>query len=89
MPERAQILPGTLDLLILKAVSLGPLYGYGILLLAPMISNVPAFRARRPSDAPGSFDRHITDGWSANLPLSRYGRVARGHNWPIVMPARG
>jgi PadR family transcriptional regulator, regulatory protein PadR len=30
--DRAQILPGTLDLLILKAVSLGPLYGYGILL---------------------------------------------------------
>jgi PadR family transcriptional regulator PadR len=29
MPDRAQILPGTLDLLILKAVSLGPLYGYG------------------------------------------------------------
>jgi PadR family transcriptional regulator PadR len=32
MAERAQILPGNLDLLILKAVSLGPLYGYGILL---------------------------------------------------------
>jgi DNA-binding PadR family transcriptional regulator len=30
--ERAQILPGTLDLLILKAVSLGPLHGYGVLL---------------------------------------------------------
>jgi PadR family transcriptional regulator PadR len=28
----AQLLPGTLDLLILKAVSLGPLHGYGILL---------------------------------------------------------
>ena len=26
------ILPGTLDLLILKAVSLGPQHGYGILL---------------------------------------------------------
>ena len=32
MPEQAQLLPGTLDLLILKAVSLGPLHGYGILL---------------------------------------------------------
>lgn len=31
MADRAQILPGTLDLLILKAVSLGPLHGYGIL----------------------------------------------------------
>lgn len=27
----AQILPGTLDLLILKAVSLGPEHGYGVL----------------------------------------------------------
>ena len=38
MSERAQILPGTLDLLILKAVSLGPLYGYGILLRIEQIS---------------------------------------------------
>jgi PadR family transcriptional regulator PadR len=39
MPEHAQILPGTLDLLILKAVSLGPLYGYGILLRIEQISD--------------------------------------------------
>lgn len=38
MPEHAQILPGHLDLLILKAVSLGPLYGYGILLRIELIS---------------------------------------------------
>src|SRR5215470_5254087 len=38
MAERAQILPGTLDLLILQAVSLGPLYGYGILLRIEQIS---------------------------------------------------
>lgn len=36
-PE-AQLLPGTLDLLILKAVSLGPLHGYGILLRIGQIS---------------------------------------------------
>jgi transcriptional regulator len=30
--ERAELLPGTLDLLILKAVSLGPLHGYAVLL---------------------------------------------------------
>src|ERR687892_2643327 len=29
---RADLLPGTLDLLILKAVSLGPQHGYGVLL---------------------------------------------------------
>jgi PadR family transcriptional regulator, regulatory protein PadR len=32
LPDQAQLLPGTLDLLILKAVSLGPLHGYGVLL---------------------------------------------------------
>jgi PadR family transcriptional regulator PadR len=38
MNDRAQLLPGTLDLLILKAVSLGPLHGYGILLRIGQIS---------------------------------------------------
>src|SRR5471030_1249526 len=38
MPETADILPGTLDLLILKAVSLGPLHGYGVLLRIGQIS---------------------------------------------------
>jgi transcriptional regulator len=37
MPE-ANLLPGTLDLLILKAVSLGPLHGYGVLLRIGQIS---------------------------------------------------
>src|ERR1700738_2561161 len=36
--EQAQILPGTLDLLILRAVSLGALHGYGILLRIQQIS---------------------------------------------------
>ena len=31
-PDSTGILPGTLDLLILKAVSLGQLHGYGVLL---------------------------------------------------------
>lgn len=38
MTAQAQILPGNLDLLILKAVSLGPLHGYGILLRIEQIS---------------------------------------------------
>src|SRR6266550_1045624 len=38
MPGQAQLLPGTLDLLILKAVSLGPLHGYGVLLRIEQIS---------------------------------------------------
>ena len=32
MSRRVELLPGTLDLLILKAVSLGPQHGYGVLL---------------------------------------------------------
>jgi len=38
MDYEAELLPGTLDLLILKAVSLGPLHGYGILLRIGQIS---------------------------------------------------
>ena len=38
MNDQAQLLPGTLDLLILRAVSLGPLHGYGILLRIGQIS---------------------------------------------------
>ena len=39
MTDQAQLLPGTLDLLILRAVSLGPLHGYGILLRIGQISD--------------------------------------------------
>ena len=39
MTTHAQLLPGTLDLLILRAVSLGPLHGYGILLRIGQISD--------------------------------------------------
>ena len=38
MSNQADLLPGTLDLLILKAVSLGSLHGYGVLLRIEQIS---------------------------------------------------
>ena len=38
MAEEAELLPGTLDLLILKAVSLGPQHGYGVLLRIEQIT---------------------------------------------------
>lgn len=45
MGKTAELLPGTLDMLILKAVSLRPLHGYGVLLRIQQISgdalNVP------------------------------------------------
>ena len=38
MAHPTELLQGTLDLLILKAVSLGPLHGYGILLRIQQVS---------------------------------------------------
>ena len=38
MTRPAELLPGTLDMLILKAVSLGPQHGYGVLLRIQQIS---------------------------------------------------
>ena len=38
MAGSAELLPGTLDLLILKAVSLGELHGYGVLLRIEQIT---------------------------------------------------
>ena len=38
MGKTADLLPGTLDMLILKAVSLKPLHGYGVLLRIRQIS---------------------------------------------------
>ena len=38
MGDRADLLPGTLDLLVLKAASLGPEHGYGVLLRIQQIS---------------------------------------------------
>ena len=39
MPKPVDLLQGTLDMLILKAVSLGPLHGYGVLLRIQQISS--------------------------------------------------
>ena len=39
MAEQAELLPGTLDLLILKSVSLGPQHGYGVLLRIEQITD--------------------------------------------------
>ncbi len=38
MTKSADLLPGTLDMLVLKAVSLKPLHGYGVLLRIRQIS---------------------------------------------------
>ncbi|HEY6988277.1 MAG TPA: helix-turn-helix transcriptional regulator, partial [Bryobacteraceae bacterium] len=38
MARQLELLQGTLDMLILKAVSLGPMHGYGVLLRIQQIS---------------------------------------------------
>jgi PadR family transcriptional regulator PadR len=43
MSDEAELLPGTLDLLILKAVSLGPLHGYAVLFRIEQISGRALF----------------------------------------------
>src|SRR5947209_20160526 len=43
MSDEAELLPGTLDLLILKAVSLGPLHGYAVLSRIEQISGQRLF----------------------------------------------
>ena len=37
-PKQSNLLQGTLDLMVLKAISLGPLHGYGVLLRIQQIS---------------------------------------------------
>ncbi|MGA8672994.1 MAG: helix-turn-helix transcriptional regulator [Terracidiphilus sp.] len=54
MGDQAQLLPGTLDLLILRAISLGPLHGYRILLHIEQISG-SALLIEKAALYPGPF----------------------------------
>ena len=47
MAKNPELLPGTLDMLILKAVSLKPLHGYGVLLRIQQISGERARHSAR------------------------------------------
>ena len=48
MARTTDLLPGTLDMLILKAVSLRPLHGYGVLLRIAQISETRCRSRRDP-----------------------------------------
>lgn len=61
MSDQAQLLPGTLDLLILKAVSLGPLHGYGVLLRIAQITS-QALMIEQGALYPALF-RLVRQGW--------------------------
>ncbi len=56
-----ELIPGTLELLILKAVSLGPLHGYGVLLRIQQLSK-DALRVPQGSLYP-ALHRLETGGW--------------------------
>lgn len=58
-----ELIPGTLDLLILKAVSLGPLHGYGVLLRIEQLSR-ESLRVPQGSLYP-ALHRLETGGWLA------------------------
>ena len=70
MDDSTPTLPGTLDLLILKAVSLGTLHGYGVLLRIQPITGgalqiFPALLTTAKEMRTSSKSTAI-DGWSAN-----------------------
>ncbi|MGZ5374775.1 MAG: hypothetical protein ACXWDK_10960 [Aeromicrobium sp.] len=49
MAELADLLPGTLDVLILKSVSLGPLHGYAVLARIEQITRSDLFAQSKRS----------------------------------------
>lgn len=62
--ETTELLPGTLDMLVLKAISLGPLHGYGVLLRLQQISG-EALRIPQGSLYPALY-RLVHQGWIAS-----------------------
>ena len=64
MDETTDLLPGTLDMLVLKAISLGPLHGYGVLLRLQQISG-DALRIPQGSLYPALY-RLVHQGWIAS-----------------------
>jgi PadR family transcriptional regulator PadR len=82
MDETTDLLQGTLDMLVLKAISLGPLHGYGVLLRLQQISN-GALRIPQGSLYPALY-RLEHQGWiasewgeSENRRKARYYRLSR------------
>jgi PadR family transcriptional regulator PadR len=63
MDEKTELLQGTLDMLVLKAISLGPLHGYGVLLRLQQISR-EALRIPQGSLYPALY-RLEHQGWIA------------------------
>ena len=81
--EQFDLLKGTLDMMILKAVSLGPLHGYGILLRIEQISG-NRLQIQQGSLYPASYrlehEGWITSEWgqSENNRMAKYYRLTAG-----------
>ena len=74
--EEAELLQGTLDMLILKAVALGPMHGYGIVQRIQKISN-EALQIRQGSLYPALY-RLESRGWlKAEWKTTEGGREAK------------
>ena len=82
MNKPVKLLQGTLDMLILKAVSLGPLHGYGVLLRIQQLSK-EALRIPQGSHYPALFRLEkrgwITSEWgeSENKRKAKYYSLTR------------
>jgi transcriptional regulator len=76
MAEQAELLHGTLDLLILKAVSLGPVHGYGVLLRIEQISG-GAFAIEQGSLYPALYKLEFTGMLDAEWGTSESNRRAK------------
>ncbi len=61
MDKQLDLLQGTLDMLILKAVSLGPLHGYGILLRIQSPANGASRKTNARPNITGSRRRGNAD----------------------------
>ena len=76
MAEQAELLRGTLDLLILKAVSLGPVHGYGVLLRIEQISG-GAFAIEQGSLYPALYKLEFTGMLDGEWGMSENNRRAK------------
>ncbi len=82
MGQIPDLLPGTLEMLILKAVSLGPLHGYGVLLRIRQVSD-DVLQVEQGSLYPALYrlehEGYIRSAWgtSENNRRARYYRLTR------------
>ncbi len=83
MTDQAQLLPRSLDLLILRAVSLGPLHGYGILLRIGQISG-NALLIEQGALYPAYFDLSVKACSKANWGTSENNRRAKFYELTVA-----